>query len=69
MYSKWWILKTANSFLGLLEIYDITTKSLGSLKKLPGSYKKFLGRNSYNIFVAILENRCLHKFIMSFTDL
>ena len=35
----------------------------------PGSYKKFQGRNPYDIFVAILENRCLHKFILSLTDL
>jgi len=26
-------------------------------------------KNPYNIFVAILENRCLHKFILSLTDL
>jgi hypothetical protein len=46
-------------------------KPTGSLKKLPGSpkegTKKF--RNPYNIFVAILENRCPHKFILSLTDL
>ena len=38
-------------------------------RKPPGSYKKFQGRNPHNIFIAILENRCLHKFILSLTDL
>ena len=33
------------------------------------SYINFQSRNSYNIFVAILENRCPHQFIMSLTDL
>ena len=37
-------------------------------RKPQGSYKKFQGRNPYNIFVAILKNRCLHKFIL-LTDL
>ena len=27
------------------------------------------GRNSYNIFITILENQCLHKFILSLSDL
>ena len=31
----------------------------------PESFKKFQGRNPYNIFVAILENQCPHKFIQS----
>jgi hypothetical protein len=38
----------------------------------PGSYKgdpKYQGRISYNILVAILENQCLHKFILSLIDL
>ena len=30
------------------------TKSPGSLKKLPGIYKKFQVKNPYNIFIAIL---------------
>ena len=38
-------------------------------RKLPGSYKNFQGRNPYNIFDAILENGCPHKFILSLTDL
>ena len=38
-------------------------------RKPQGSYKNFLGRNPYNIFVAILENRCPRKFILSLTDL
>ena len=33
------------------------------------AFKKFQGRNSYNIFVAILENQCLHKCILSLSDL
>ena len=38
-------------------------------RKPQGSNKNFQGRNPYNIFVAILENRCHHKFILSLTDL
>ena len=38
-------------------------------RKPQGSYKNFLGRNPCNIFVAILENRCPRKFILSLTDL
>jgi hypothetical protein len=34
-------------------------------KSFQGSYKNFQGRNPYNIFVAILENRCPHRFILS----
>ena len=44
-----------------------------SQRKIPGSpkeaIKNFHGRNPYNIFVAILENQCLHKFILSLSDL
>ena len=40
-----------------------------SSQKAPKSSKKFQDRNPYNIFDAILENRCLHKFILSLTDL
>ena len=43
--------------------------SSGSPKKLPRRYKKFQGRNPYNIFVAILENRCLRKSILSLTEI
>ena len=32
-------------------------------------YKNFQGRNPRNIFVAVLENQCPRKFIMSLTDL
>ena len=38
-------------------------------RKPQGSNKNFQGRNPYNIFVAILENRCPHKFILCLTDL
>ena len=38
-------------------------------RKPQGSYINFQGRNPYNIFVAILENQCPHKFILSLTDL
>ena len=31
--------------------------------------KKFQGRKPFNIFVGILENRWLHKFILTLTDL
>ena len=33
------------------------------------SQKNFQGRNPYRIFVAILENQCLHKFLLSLSDL
>ena len=32
-------------------------------------YKNFQGRNPSNIFVAILENQCLHKFILKLSNL
>jgi hypothetical protein len=38
-------------------------------RKPQGSYKKFQGRKPYNSFVAILENLCPHKLILSLTDL
>ena len=38
-------------------------------RKPQGSYKNFQGRNPYDIFVAILENQCPHKFIPSLIDL
>ena len=38
-------------------------------RKPQGSYKIFQYRNPYNTFVAILENQCPHKFILSLTDL
>ena len=38
-------------------------------RKPQGSYKNFQGRYPYNVFVAILENRCHHRFILSLTDL
>ena len=38
-------------------------------RKPKGSHKNFQGRNPYNIFIAILENRCPHRFILSLTDL
>ena len=50
----------------------LLTKVPGNPKKLPGcpqEAKKNHGRNPYNIFVAILENPCLYKFILSLTDL
>jgi hypothetical protein len=34
-------------------------------RKPQGNYKNFQGWNSFNIFVAILENPCPHKFILS----
>jgi hypothetical protein len=37
--------------------------------KPQGNYKNFQGRNPYNIFLAILENQCPHKFILILTDL
>ena len=57
------------SFLGLPG--DLVNNMINkeAYRKPPRSYKKFQGRSSYNIFVAILENRCLHKFILRFTDL
>ena len=51
----------------------LLTKSPGSPKKLPRSpheaTKKNQGRDPDNIFVAILENGCLHKFLLSLTEL
>ena len=38
-------------------------------RKPQGRYKNFQGRNPYNIFFAVFENRFPHKFIMSLTDL
>ena len=38
-------------------------------RKPKRSYKNFQGRNPCNIVVAILENPCPHKFILSLTDL
>ena len=32
-------------------------------------YKNFQDRNPYNIFIAILENQCLHKFTLILSDL
>ena len=60
------------SFLGASLLMILLSKSPGSPKKLPGSprkLQKFQGRNPYNIFVAILENRCRHELILSLTDL
>ena len=50
-------------------IKEAYKKPQKAFRKPPGSYKKFQGRNPYNIFVAILENQCPHKFILSLTDL
>ena len=44
-------------------------KSPKASRKPQGSYRNFQGRIPCNIFVAILENRCPHKFILSLTDL
>ena len=38
-------------------------------RKPQESNNNFQGRNPYNIFIAILENWCPHKFILSLTDL
>ena len=64
------------SFLGLSEdlVSNIINKEAyrkpqKDSRKPQGSYKNFQGRNPYNIFDAILENRCPHKFILSLTDL
>ena len=38
-------------------------------RKPQGSFKNFHSRKLYNIFVAIQENRCPHKFILSLSDL
>ena len=32
-------------------------------------YKNFQGRNPSNIFVAILENQCILKFVLRLSDL
>ena len=64
------------SFLGLPRdlVSNIINKEAyrkpeNASRKPQGSYKNFQGRNPYNIFVAILENICPHKFILSLTDL
>ena len=33
------------------------------------AYKNFQGRNPSNIYVAILENQCIHKFVLRLSDL
>ena len=65
------VLKVFIASLGLpvgFFIYDIThlvpRKPQKASKKLPESYTKFQGRNFYNIFVAILDIRCLQTFIL-----
>ena len=57
------------AFWGFLKaslLMVLLTKSHGSPKKLPGSYKKFQGRNPYNIFVAILVQTMTPKDISIF---
>ena len=44
-------------------------KAQNSFQEAPRKLQKFQVRNSYIIFVAILEIRCLHKFILSLTEL
>ena len=54
------------SFLGLPG--DLVSNIINKEKEAP-NYKNFQGRNPYNIFVAVLENQCPHKFILSLTYL
>ena len=54
------------SFLGLPR--DLVSNIISKEKEAP-NYKNFQGRNPYNIFVAVLENQCPHKFILSLTYL
>ena len=54
------------SFLGLPG--DLVSNIINKEKEAP-NYKNFQGRNPYNIFVAVLENQCPHKFILSLTHL
>ena len=45
------------------------SKSYLKSKPLHLVYKNFQGRNPYNILLVFLENQCLHKFILSLSDL
>ena len=61
----WGFLGTVSNIINK-EVYRKPQKAS---KKPQGSYTNFQGRNPYNIFVAISENGCPHKLIMSLTDL
>jgi hypothetical protein len=55
--------------ISALKVFIASLKPQKASRKPPGSYKKSQGKNPYNIFVANLGNSCLHKFILSLTDL
>jgi hypothetical protein len=65
-----WNLFGASCVLPYLLYYLLSPQEAPkSFQEAPRKLQKNQGRNPYNIFVAILENRCLHKFILSLTDL
>ena len=58
--------KFQNVFMKAL-IFQNRNKNIARISALV--YKKFQGRDSSNIFVAILENQCLYKFVLRLSDL
>ena len=60
------VTKSQNKFVKTL-IFQNRNENIARISALV--YKNFQGRNSSNISVAILENQCLHKFVLRLSDL